>query len=199
MASEVDICNIALNNLGASNITALDEDSKSGRLCNQRYEFVRDTVFRSSPWNCLIQRVELAQDADTPPFGFSYQYTLPANPYCLRVLTMWTAQTNADESAYDNGDIMFKIEGRKLLTNESTAKIIYLARVEDPNEYDSLLIEAIAARLSAELCYAVTGSAALLNPMIATYEAKLKEARFADASEGMPDRIMAESFIESRF
>ena len=94
---------------------------------------------------------------------------------------------------------MFKIEGRKLLTNDSVANIIYIARVTDPNEYDSLLIEAISARLSAELCYAITGSAALLNPMIATYEAKLKEARFVDAGEGMPDRLMAETFIESRF
>ena len=94
---------------------------------------------------------------------------------------------------------MFKIEGRKLLTNVSTAKIIYLARVTDPNEYDSLLIETISARLAAELCYAITGSAAMLAPMIATYEAKLKEARFVDAGEGMPDRIMAETIIESRF
>ena len=199
MASEVDICNIALNNLGASNITALTEDSKPGRLCNQRYEFVRDTVFRAHPWNCLIRRVELAQDSDTPAFGFTYQYTLPADPYCLRGLTLWTGTTTADEAAYDDGGTMFKIEGRKLLTNVSTAKIIYLARVTDPNEYDSLLIETISARLAAELCYAITGSAAMLAPMIATYEAKLKEARFVDAGEGMPDRIMAETIIESRF
>lgn len=199
MASEVDICNIALNNLGASNINSLTEDSKSGRLCNQRYEFVRDTVFRAHPWNCLIQRVELAQDADTPSFGFSYQYQLPADPFCLRVITMWTGLTNSDAAAYDNGEVMFKIEGRKLLTNESTAKIIYIARVTDPNEYDSLLVETISARLSAELCYAITGSAALLNPMLLSYEEKLKEARYTDATEGMPDRIMAETFIESRF
>jgi len=197
MASEVDICNIALNNLGASNITSLTEDSKAGRLCNQRYEFSRDTVFRSHPWNCLVTRIELAQDADTPAFGFDYQYTLPAN--CLRVITLWTASTDNSQAAMDSGDVMFKIETRKLLTNESTAKIIYLARVEDPNEYDSLLVEAIAARLSAEICYAITGSAALLTPMLATYEAKIKEARFVDASEGMPDRILSETFVESRF
>ena len=199
MTSEVDICNIALNNLGASNITTLTEDSKSGRLCNQRYSFTRDTVLRAHPWNCLITRQELAQDSDKPKFGFGFQYSLPADPFCLRVLTMHSGTTNTDEAAYDDGGIMFKIEGRKLLTNESSAQIIYLARVTDPNQYDSLLVEAIAARLSAELCYAITGSAALLNPMIATYEAKLKEARFIDAAEGMPDRILAENIIESRF
>lgn len=198
MASEVDICNIALNNLGASNITSLSEDSKAGRLCNQRYEFARDTVFRAHPWNCLIQRIELAQETDTPAFGFSYQYTLPADPFCLRVLTMWTGLTNSYEAAYDNGDVMFKIEGRRLLTNESTVKIIYIARVTDPNEYDSLLIETIAARMSAELCYAITGSASLVGPTAQAYETKLKEARFVDATEGMPDRILSDTFIDAR-
>ena len=35
MASVVDICNSALNLIGASNILSLTEDSKSARICNQ--------------------------------------------------------------------------------------------------------------------------------------------------------------------
>ena len=38
MPSSVDISNAALNTLGATNITSLTEDSKDGRLINQRYE-----------------------------------------------------------------------------------------------------------------------------------------------------------------
>ncbi|BCV03963.1 MAG: hypothetical protein CM15mV76_490 [uncultured marine virus] len=48
MASVVDICNSALNLLGASTISALTEDSKNARLCNQRYEPIRDRMFRST-------------------------------------------------------------------------------------------------------------------------------------------------------
>jgi hypothetical protein len=62
MASVVDICNGALNQLGASTILSLTEDSKNARLCNARYTQVRDSLFRSHPWNCLIKRVELAKD-----------------------------------------------------------------------------------------------------------------------------------------
>jgi hypothetical protein len=36
MASVVDICNSALNQIGASNIISLTEDSKAARICNQR-------------------------------------------------------------------------------------------------------------------------------------------------------------------
>ena len=49
MASVVDICNGALNQLGASTILSLTEDSKNARLCNARYTQVRDSLFRSHP------------------------------------------------------------------------------------------------------------------------------------------------------
>ena len=79
MTSVVEICNSAINSLGASNITALTENAKNARLCNQRYEPIRDAVFRTHYWNCLIKRVQLAADTTTPAYEYDYQYTLPAD------------------------------------------------------------------------------------------------------------------------
>ena len=84
MASTVDICNSALNMLGGATIISLTENSKNGRLCNQRYEPVRDAIFRSHPWNCLIKRIDLAANTETPNFQWKFQFTLPSD--CLRVL-----------------------------------------------------------------------------------------------------------------
>ena len=94
MPSVVDICNNALVDLGASSIVSLTEDSKAARLCNQRYDSIRDTVFRFHPWNCLINRASLAADAVAPAFEYAFQYTLPTDPYCLRVLSLETADFN---------------------------------------------------------------------------------------------------------
>ena len=188
MASEVDICNSALNAVGASNIISLTEDSKAGRICNQRYPFVRDNVFRAHPWNCLINRVELAQDTDTPAWEFAYQYTLPTAPYCLRVLEM---------EGEENG-IEYKIEGRKLITDEGTVKIRYLARVTDPNEYDVNLVETLAAAMAAEIAYPLVNRASLAAQMLEIYRLKLSEARFIDATEGTPYDITATDFINAR-
>ena len=55
MASDVDICNSALNMVGASNIISLTEDSRAARLCNQRFEFIRDSVFRSEEHTSELQ------------------------------------------------------------------------------------------------------------------------------------------------
>ena len=193
MASVVDICNGALNQLGASTILSLTEDSKNARLCNARYTQIRDSLFRSHPWNCLIKRVELARDTATPTWGCSYQFTLPAD--CLRVLTIL------------NYDYDYKIEGRKVLANHATVKIQYVARVEDPNQYDELLRETISAALAADIAYAVTSSNPTATNMYNLFQSKLKEARFTDATEGyntnpdngQADVVGASSFINSRY
>ena len=201
MTSNVDIANYALNIIGASNISSLDENSKPGRLVNQRFESVRDAVFRSHPWNCLIRRAELAQDVDAPAFGYTYQYPLPADPYCLRVLEFSNGSLSypQDNMFSNTGGPVFVIEGRKLLTDEGTARIKYIARVSDPQQYDASLIEALAARLAVEIAYAITGSTTVVQLASAIYDEKMKEARFVDATEGAPQKLEASDFIEARF
>jgi len=54
--------------------------------------------------------------------------------------------------------------------------------------------------LAADIAYGVTGSTTIIQIMEERYKSKLKDARFADATEGMPDEIDADSpFIVSRF
>ena len=195
MASKVEICNSALNMLGANNITDLTEDSKNARLLNQRYEPIRDAVFRTHAWNCLIKRIELAADTDTPTHEYTYQYTLPAD--CLRVLRIG-GHHDGSSSDLDNGQ-QFKIERRKVLTDETTVYLIYISKITDVNEYDTLLQETIAARLAAELCYAVTSSTSLAGQLKESYEEKLREARFTDATEGTADKLDSSTFINSRY
>tara|TARA_R100000458_G_C8234087_1_gene214945 strand:+ start:554 stop:1141 length:588 start_codon:yes stop_codon:yes gene_type:complete len=195
MASKVEICNSALNMLGANNITDITEDSKNARLLNQRYDPIRDAVFRLHAWNCLIKRVELAQDSDTPTHEFAKQYTLPAD--CLRVLKIG-GHHDGSSSDLDDGQ-QFKIEGRKLLTDEATVYLIYIAKITDVNQYDTLLQETIAARLASELCYAITSSTSLATQMNELYKEKLREARHIDASEGTAEMLDSSTFINSRF
>tara|TARA_Y100001938_G_scaffold147288_1_gene228139 strand:- start:3 stop:590 length:588 start_codon:yes stop_codon:yes gene_type:complete len=195
MTSVVEICNSALNSLGAANITALTEDSRNARLCNQRYEPIRDAIFRTHYWNCLIKRVELAADSDAPAYEFTKQYTLPSD--CIRILQIGGFH-NGSSSMLDSGQT-FKVEGRKIVTDEEEIFLTYLAKITDPQQYDTLLIETIAARLAAELCYAVTQSNSLAQQLEAIYQSKLREARFVDATEGTPYDVDASTFINSRF
>jgi hypothetical protein len=197
MASVVDICNEAMDLLGAATITSLAENSKEARLCNRRFETVRDTVLRSHPWNVAITRKQLAKDSEVPAFGFLSQFTLPSDPYCLRVMSLHTSNVDNEIAPYDTQS-MFKIEGRKVLTDEDSCRIIYIARVEDTEQYDASLSNAIAYRLAAETSYAITGSTSVSQQMFALFESRLREARSMDAIEGKPDRIITEDFTNIR-
>ena len=122
MASVVDICNSALNLLGASTISALTEDSKNARLCNQRYEPIRDRMFRSHAWNCLTKRVQLAKDSAAPVVEYANQFTLPTD--CLRVLKVHNGTTDSIASSID-----YAVEGRKIKTDEGTVFLVYIAKI----------------------------------------------------------------------
>ena len=191
MASIVDICNRALNLLGASTISALTEDSKNARLCNQRFEPVRNRVFRSHNWNCLIKRIQLAQDSTGPVVEYTYGYTLPTD--CLRVLKIHNGTTDSIASNLD-----YKVEGRKIVTNEGTIYLVYIALDTDPNTYDSYLAESISHQLAADLCYAITNNSTLANNYMARADERLREARFIDATENSLDTIESGEFTDAR-
>ena len=191
MASIVDICNSALNLLGASTISALTEDSKNARLCNQRYPAVRNRVFRGHNWNCLITRIQLAQDTTGPVVEYTYGYTLPTD--CLRVLKIHNGTTDSIESNLD-----YKVEGRKIVTDEGTIYLVYIALDTDPNTYDSYLAESISHQLAADLCYAITNNSTLANNYMTRADERLREARFIDSTENALDTIESGEFTDAR-
>ena len=191
MASVVDICNSALNLLGASTISAFTDDSKNARLINQRYEPVRNRVFRSHAWNCLHKRVQLAQNSTAPVVEYSYAYALPSD--CLRVLKVHNGSTDSIKS-----DIDYKLEGRNIVTNEGTVYIIYIAIDTDPNNYDTYLQESISHQLAADLAYAVTNNATLADKYMVRADERLREARFIDATENSLGTIESSEFTDAR-
>ena len=191
MASAVDIANSALNLLGASTISAFTDDSKNARLINQRYEPVRNRVFRSHAWNCLHKRVQLAQNSTAPVVEYSHAYALPSD--CLRVLKIHNGTTDSIASAID-----YKLEGRNIVTDEGTVFIIYIALDTDPNNYDTYLQESIAHQLAADLAYAVTNNATLADKYMTRADERLREARFIDATENSLGTIESSEFTDAR-
>lgn len=185
MASQVDICNMALTSLGHKTITSLTEATETARKCNIYYQQAVDAVLRAYPWNCAMARASLVRLVDTPAFGFAYKYALPQEPYCLRALQL--------EEKY----MKFKVEGRTLLCDYSSAKLLFIKRIVAA-EMDPLLVDAVAARLAAELAYPLANSHTLQANMWKVYETKVHEAAVCDAQEGTPDDIEVEDWIEAR-
>ena len=191
MASIVDIANNALNILGASTISSLTEDTKNARICNQRFENVRNRVFRSHPWNCLIKRVQLAQNSTAPVIEYTYAYALPSD--FLRCLKIHNGTTDSVASNLD-----FKVEGKNIVTDEATVYLVYIAKDTDPNNYDSYLYEVLGYQLAADIAYGITNHASLAKNLLVDADEKLRESRFVDATENSTDTVEANEFTDAR-
>ncbi|ANS03921.1 putative tail tubular protein [uncultured Mediterranean phage uvDeep-CGR2-AD3-C191] len=186
--SEVAICSNALRLLGDEPITSLTDNSDRARLCNSLYEPTRDSVLRNHPWNFALTRTTLeAVDSTSPAWGYSNQFTLPTDPYCLRVWEL------------DKSDIDFKIEGRKLLTDEANVNFLYIAVVTDPNTFDALFYEALIFRMASNLAYPITGSRESGETYFTLFQERLKEARLIDSQErGYPRLLDSTTLTEVR-
>lgn len=182
-ATETTICNLALGKLGAARIISLTEESPEAQACSLHYPQTRDEVMRSHRWNFAIARSGLSELSTAPAFGWAHQYQLPED--CLRVL-----QVNGyeEDQAPDN----WEVEGRKLLTDESSVLVKFIARIEEVGLYDSLFIEALSLKLAAKLTIPLTGSDSRAGGFTSEYERITgPRARITDAFESREKRKRA--------
>lgn len=185
MASNVEISNVALTLIGANRITSLTQDSETAREVNAIYSIVRDEVLRAHTWNFATTRRTLAQLSTTPNYDYDYEYQLPAE--CLRVIHMRYQESYS-----------FRVEGRKILSNNSTCQITYTKREEDPAQWDAMFIGAFAARLAAELSFNNAANATFHTKMMELYQRKLNIAKGADSQEGTPQSLVTNVWEDSR-
>ena len=185
-SSAVEICNSALIKVGADTIVSLSEDNQRARIVNEQYGKSRKEMIRSHPWNFALVRLELAALASPPVYEYAYQFQLPAD--CLRVLRT-DLPSNED----------FKIEGRKILANSNTLRILYLKDETDVSKFDANFCEALACKIAANIAFSLSGSATLATGLYQIAKDMMREARSYDAQEGSADRIIADEWINTRF
>lgn len=162
MPSETDFLNDAIGQIGGVIITAMDDGSPNANWCKTFYVPLRQAALRMHHWNFAEARVELAQEAAAPAFEFAFSYALPAS--CLKVKeynsNLVAVDVALDPSYYYTVAGRFKIEGRKLLSNDGAVKIVYVSDVDNPNLWDPLFYQALATWLASKLALAINRDSA---------------------------------------
>lgn len=189
MASVVEICNRALQKVGAPAITSLSDNSKSARECNVAYEPVRDALLREFPWKFAIKRVSLAADATDPDFGRATAFSLPAD-----YIALLPPYEDTNFEALD-----WIVEGGKLLTNDSAPlPVRYVSKITDPNLMDPLFREALSAYIADEICEALTQSNSKKLTCENVKKETIKKARQAGSFESTVSLPPEDTFLTSR-
>jgi len=206
MTSPVSIFNIALGWLGESSITSFDDPSDSAELGKNNYEAIRDAVLEEMAWTFAVRRIEPSKVTADPIYGFSAAFQIPAE--VLRILTVSNAAsvdaTSSSADKYDTGQgdeskIPWNREEDKILTNN--AERIYMraiVQITDPNKYSPSFVQALAARLAADLCIPLTQDEKVQDKMEKLYEKKLAKAAMNDGRQGRSERTRSNSLTRVR-
>ena len=185
LASEVKVANLALVGLGADTIMALSEDSENARKVNVIFDLYRDEVLRAHLWNFALERVDFgAVLAASPVYEFENFFQIPGD-----VIRIVQPETKS---------IIFKIEGDRVATNEGEFKALCLKRITDATLWSVDFVTCFAARLEAELAYAIADNRALADQKLQIYIDKLKVARSTDSQEGTPLEYDPDEWLLSR-
>jgi len=182
--SVVDICNNALVRIGSKTITSLSDGDKVSTACNLVYSQTRDMLLRQHLWNFSLVRVSLASETPGPSFGFAYSYPLPSE--FIRVKEI------------ENNNTIYKIEGGKLLTDDATINLVYVARVEDVSKYDALFTEALILSLASRLSFILIGSNSRDEALKEELKRVLFAAKMVDGQDDTPDSLNPSTFLDAK-
>ena len=186
MQSTVMLFNTALARLGGEQlderISPLETDTL-GVLCTNLFKHVLDTTLTAHDWTFALRRVALAEVADAVEnTEYPHAYAMPAD--CIRVVRL-------DGSAGINRSPAYVIEGDLLRTQEDTASLLYVARVNDPLRWPPTFADALAWGLAAELATAKNNDMRKQQFCAQNYELSLSTAIARDCAAQNPHAALS--------
>jgi len=172
MATEVDICNLALAHLGDdATIASLNppEGSAQAEKAARFYPIARNTLLEVHTWNFAAKRGNLALTANTLD-QWDYAYVAPADMMTPVAVISPTAQ-NDYATRMSSGDTpggitsnysptivagqytpqQFAVEGTLIYTNQENAMLRYQAAVTDASAFSPLFVITLSWHLASML------------------------------------------------
>lgn len=187
MASDIDICNLALGHLGdEANVQAISppDGTAQAQHCARFYAIARDATLEMHAWGFAIKRASLAQLTTPSTTAWQYQYAVPAD--MVKPLNVYPADADyAGGIGDDDNKQPYLREGDVLLTNTPNAMLRYVARITDPTRFTPLFVETFGLKLAARLAGPIIKGTTGMNvakELDAMAEKQLAHATASDAN-----------------
>lgn len=143
MATEIDICNLALSRLGDSaTVASIDppEGSAQAEHCARFYPIARGVMLESHNWLFATKRKALAL-LSTDSFNWAYAYAVPSNS--LKVISVLPPDGGSEDESQDY-EIEAGDSSNIILTNQADAVVKFIQLVKEPTRYSTLAVDALA-------------------------------------------------------
>ena len=186
MASEVDICNLALARLGDNATVASinpPEGSAQAEHCERFYPVARDALLEKHPWRFAVRRVRLAK-LNTETGTWAYAYAEPSD--VVRLLTVLPASAASDADSHDYEAESSRNGTPTLLTDLDNASLRYVARITDTTVFSPLFVDALAWLLASYLAGPVlkgTEGASMTKTCLELFSLLFSQAAASDSNQ----------------
>lgn len=186
MATEVDICNVALSFLGdRATVTSIDPpegSSPQADHCARFYPMALQEILQYFPWSFATTRATLAE-LQTKPDSVRFAYALPTN--CLRLLYVYGAPGVECRS----WSLERSANGLMLITEEPVAFVTYTTSRVAAAQFPPAFVEALCHLLASKLAGAVIPGGTgmdLMTKHLQAYDLYAQRAMALDARQEQP-------------
>jgi len=199
-STEIEICNLALARVRASEIGALDEQSVESSKCNIFYPIARRSVLSSYPWT-FAKKTQALSLSTSQLAEWTYCYNFPSD--CLKAVYIVPPNSNGPVTAggsqlgrVEYNPIEFEIltvDGLKVIgCNYPEAVLAYGADITDVRLFDPLFEDMLAWRLAQELALPLGGDsgASYRSEAMREYRMILDEAVCMDQNQNSPNKVL---------
>ena len=196
MASEVDICNLALSHLGDdATVASLDppEGSAQAEHCARFYPIARDSLLEMHAWGFATKRVQLAPLRSGWP-EWDYAYAQPSD--ALNIIAILPSDATDDYSvgnarggAYVPQPYSCEVDGNGadvIYTDQADAVLRYSGLVTDPTKFSPLFVMTLSWHLASMLAGPMIkgeAGASEAKRCVAMMQAYLAKATVSDAGQ----------------
>jgi hypothetical protein len=199
MASQVQICNMALSHLGQGKAIAnLDtENSEAAAACRTFYDICLEATLRDFDWPFASKTRALSLIEENPNDEWRYSYRYPTD--CLKFRRILSGQrTDTPDTR-----VVYKISqdsaGLILFTDQEDAECEYTVNVTNPALFPSDFVIALSYRLASMLQPRLAGShPGLGKAALEQYLFSLGIAQASASKEEQPDAAPESEFIRAR-
>lgn len=200
MASQSQICNLALSHLGVGKEIANLETERSpeAAACRRFYDIALETTLRDFPWPFAtkIAALPLVDENIHDEWGYSYRYPTDAI-HLRRVLSGMRSDTASSRVPYrlsqDDAGVL-------IYTDQAQASIEYTLRADNPTIYPPDFVLALSFRLATLIAPRITGGDPFKvgDKAQARYEDEINRARASALNEAQIDIQADSEFIRVR-
>lgn len=198
MASQTDICNMALGFIGVSiTIGDITEQSAAAIACNQFWAITQDYCLRQNYWRFASYRQTL-QPLANPPQNWGYVYPVPADCLKIKRLTVVGLRNPRADQRIPFETAAVAGIGKVIYTDQNPAELQYTAEINDPTQWDSTFCIAFAYLLGSFIAMSLSSTPQIASQARAAFEQTCALAIAQDLIEGQDDPAPDCAFIAER-